>query len=62
MIFAIIGEELGLVGAAAVIAAYCAFAYIGLKIALGCRTRSASGSPPASPFSSAARRRSISRP
>ncbi len=37
MIFAIIGEELGLVGAAAVIAAYCAFAYAGLKIALGCR-------------------------
>ncbi len=37
MIFAIIGEELGLVGAAAVIAAYCAFAYIGLKIALGCK-------------------------
>ena len=27
MIFAIIGEELGLVGATAVIAAYCAFAY-----------------------------------
>jgi cell division protein FtsW len=37
MIFAIIGEELGLVGAAAVIAAYCGFAYIGLKIALGCK-------------------------
>jgi cell division protein FtsW len=37
MIFAIIGEELGLVGAAAVIAAYCAFAYAGLKIALDCR-------------------------
>jgi cell division protein FtsW len=37
MIFAIIGEELGLVGATAVIAAYCAFAYAGLKIALGCR-------------------------
>jgi cell division protein FtsW len=37
MIFAIIGEELGLVGAAAVIAAYCAFAYAGLKIALGCK-------------------------
>ena len=34
MIFAIIGEELGLVGAAAVIAAYCAFAYAGLRIAL----------------------------
>jgi cell division protein FtsW len=37
MIFAIIGEELGLVGATAVIAAYCAFAYAGLKIALDCR-------------------------
>jgi cell division protein FtsW len=37
MIFAIIGEELGLVGATAVIVAYCAFAYLGLKIALGCR-------------------------
>jgi len=37
MIFAIIGEELGLVGATAVIVAYCAFAYAGLKIALGCK-------------------------
>ncbi len=37
MIFAIIGEELGLVGAAAVIAAYAAFAYFGLRIALECR-------------------------
>jgi cell division protein FtsW len=37
MIFAIIGEELGLVGTTAVIAAYCAFAYLGLKIALECR-------------------------
>jgi cell division protein FtsW len=37
MIFAIIGEELGLVGATAVIAAYCAFAYAGLKIALACK-------------------------
>jgi cell division protein FtsW len=37
MIFAIIGEELGLVGAAAVIAAYAAFAYAGLRIALGCK-------------------------
>jgi cell division protein FtsW len=37
MIFAIIGEELGLVGAAAVIAAYAAFAYVGLRIALRCR-------------------------
>jgi cell division protein FtsW len=37
MIFAIIGEELGLVGAAAVIAAYAVFAYFGLRIALGCK-------------------------
>src|SRR5438445_555091 len=37
MIFAIIGEELGLLGATAVIAAYALFAYAGLKIALGCR-------------------------
>src|SRR4051812_2303205 len=37
MIFAIIGEELGLIGATAVIAAYCAFAYLGLKIALQCK-------------------------
>ncbi len=37
MIFATIGEELGLVGAAFVIAAYCAFAYAGLRVALRCR-------------------------
>jgi cell division protein FtsW len=37
MIFAIIGEELGLVGAVLVIAAYCAFAYAGLRIALACK-------------------------
>ena len=37
MIFAIIGEELGLVGAAALVAAYAAFAYAGLRIALACR-------------------------
>jgi cell division protein FtsW len=37
MIFATIGEELGLVGAMAVIAAYCAFAYAGLRVALRCR-------------------------
>jgi cell division protein FtsW len=36
MIFAIIGEELGLVGTAAVIAAYAAFAHAGLRIALAC--------------------------
>jgi cell division protein FtsW len=37
MIFAIIGEELGLVGATALIAAYAAFAYFGFRIALGCK-------------------------
>jgi cell division protein FtsW len=37
MIFAIVGEELGLVGTAAVICAYGAFAYAGLRVALRCR-------------------------
>ena len=37
MIFAIVGEELGLVGAAAVIAAFAVFAYAGFNIALRCR-------------------------
>jgi cell division protein FtsW len=37
MIFAVIGEELGLVGAASLIAAYCAFAYAGLRVAVGCK-------------------------
>jgi cell division protein FtsW len=37
MIFAIIGEELGLVGGVLVIAAYAAFAWAGLRIALRCR-------------------------
>ena len=37
MIFAIIGEELGLVGAMLVIAAYAAFAWAGTRIALRCR-------------------------
>ncbi len=36
MIFAIIGEELGLVGVTLVIAAYAAFAWAGLRIALQC--------------------------
>ena len=34
MIFAIVGEELGLVGAAAVIAAFAAFGYAGFNVAL----------------------------
>jgi cell division protein FtsW len=37
MILAIIGEELGLAGTAAVILAYAAFAYAGLRVALACR-------------------------
>jgi cell division protein FtsW len=37
MIFAIVGEELGLLGTAAVILAYAAFAYAGLRVALACR-------------------------
>ena len=37
MIFAIIGEEVGLIGALAVIVAYGAFAYAGFQIALRCR-------------------------
>jgi cell division protein FtsW len=37
MIFAIVGEELGLVGAFAVIAAYAVFAYAGLRVALRCK-------------------------
>jgi cell division protein FtsW len=37
MIFAIVGEELGLIGAAAVIAAFAIFAYAGFNIALRCR-------------------------
>jgi cell division protein FtsW len=37
MIFAIVGEELGLVGAAAVIVAYGLFGYAGFRIALACR-------------------------
>ena len=37
MIFAIIGEELGLVGVLAVISAFALFAYAGLNIALRCR-------------------------
>src|SRR5439155_22837752 len=37
MIFAIIGEELGLVGATALIGAFALFAYAGFRIALRCR-------------------------
>jgi|GraSoiStandDraft_4_1057263.scaffolds.fasta_scaffold06112_4 cell division protein FtsW len=37
MIFAVIGEELGLVGAALLMAGYAAFAYAGLRLALTCK-------------------------
>jgi cell division protein FtsW len=37
MIMAVIGEELGLVGVAAVITAFAAFAYAGLRIGLACK-------------------------
>jgi cell division protein FtsW len=37
MIFAIVGEELGLVGTLLVIGAFLLFAYAGLRVALGCR-------------------------
>ncbi|HXH97154.1 MAG TPA: putative lipid II flippase FtsW, partial [Gaiellaceae bacterium] len=37
MIFAVIGEELGLVGVSVLIVGYCAFAYAGLRLAIGCR-------------------------
>ena len=37
MIFATVGEELGLLGTTGVICAYAAFAWAGFRIALGCR-------------------------
>jgi cell division protein FtsW len=37
MIFAVIGEELGLVGASLVMVAYCALAYAGLRLAITCK-------------------------
>src|SRR5229473_6924723 len=37
MIFAVIGEELGLVGAAILCLGYCVFAYAGLRLAIGCK-------------------------
>jgi cell division protein FtsW len=37
MILAVIGEELGLVGVTAVIAAFAAFSYAGLRVALRCK-------------------------
>ena len=37
MIFAVVGEELGFVGSAVVIAAFAVFAWAGFRIALQCR-------------------------
>ncbi|TMM08361.1 MAG: FtsW/RodA/SpoVE family cell cycle protein, partial [Actinobacteria bacterium] len=37
MIFAVISEELGLIGAAVLVAGYCAFAYAGLRLAIACK-------------------------
>ena len=40
MMFAVVGEELGLVGVALVIMAFCAFGYAGIRLAIACRRRS----------------------
>ena len=37
MMFAVVGEELGLVGVALVIMAFCAFGYAGIRLAIACR-------------------------
>ena len=37
MMFAVVGEELGLVGVTLMIMAFCAFAYAGVRLAIGCR-------------------------
>jgi cell division protein FtsW len=37
MMFAVVGEELGLLGVALVIMAFCAFAYAGVRLAIACR-------------------------
>ena len=60
MIFAVVGEELGLIGSTAVIMAFGVFAWAGFRVALHCRIRSASGSLRASRPSSAGRPRSTS--
>jgi len=62
MILAVIGEELGLIGTTAVIAAFGAFAFAGFSVALRCRDPSGSCSRPGSRRSCAARLPSISQP
>ncbi len=37
MMFAVIGEELGLIGVTLVLMAFCAFAYAGIRLALACK-------------------------
>jgi cell division protein FtsW len=37
MMFAVVGEELGLVGVTLVLMAFCAFAYAGIRLAIACR-------------------------
>jgi cell division protein FtsW len=37
MMFAVVGEELGLVGVTLVLMAFCAFAYAGVRLAIACR-------------------------
>ena len=37
MIFAVVAEELGLIGAAVLVAGYCALAYAGLRLAIACK-------------------------
>ena len=37
MMFAVVGEELGLVGVTLVIMAFCAFGYAGIRLAISCR-------------------------
>src|SRR4029077_7397881 len=37
MMFAVVGEELGLVGVTLVIMAFCAFGYAGVRLAIACR-------------------------
>ena len=35
--FAVVGEQLGLVGVLLVLMAFCAFGYAGIRLAIGCR-------------------------
>jgi cell division protein FtsW len=37
MIYAVIAEELGLIGAALLVVGYCAFAYAGMRLAIACK-------------------------